>query len=32
MESEDALSAADKARGLILACQAHPLGAVTVDA
>ena len=32
MESEDALSAAEKARGLILACQAHPQGRVTVDA
>ena len=32
MESEDALSAPEKARGLILACQAHPLGSVTVDA
>jgi glycine betaine catabolism B len=32
METEDALSAAEKARGLILACQAHPVGRVTVDA
>jgi ferredoxin-NADP reductase/DMSO/TMAO reductase YedYZ heme-binding membrane subunit len=32
MASEDALSAAEKARGLILACQARPLGRVTVDA
>ncbi len=32
MDSEDALSPAEKARGLILACQAHALGDVTVDA
>jgi ferredoxin-NADP reductase/DMSO/TMAO reductase YedYZ heme-binding membrane subunit len=32
MDSEDALSAAEKARGFILACQARPLGRVTVDA
>ena len=32
MDSEDALSAAEKARGLILACQAHSLGEVTIDA
>ena len=32
MESEDALTAGEKARGLILACQAHALGDVTVDA
>jgi ferredoxin-NADP reductase len=32
MDSEDALSAAEKTRGFILACQAHPLGRVTVDA
>jgi len=32
MESEDALTAGEKARGLILACQAHSLGDVTVDA
>ncbi|HEY4183720.1 MAG TPA: 2Fe-2S iron-sulfur cluster-binding protein, partial [Polyangia bacterium] len=32
METEDALSAAEKARGLILACQAHSVGDVTVDA
>jgi ferredoxin-NADP reductase/DMSO/TMAO reductase YedYZ heme-binding membrane subunit len=32
METEDALSATEKARGFILACQAHALGDVTVDA
>lgn len=32
MDSEDALSATEKARGLILACQAHPSGDVSVDA
>jgi ferredoxin-NADP reductase/DMSO/TMAO reductase YedYZ heme-binding membrane subunit len=32
MEAEDALSAAEKARGLILACQAHALGEVVIDA
>jgi ferredoxin len=32
MDAEDALSPAEKARGLILACQAHPVGDVTVDA
>jgi ferredoxin-NADP reductase len=32
METEDALSAAEKAHGLILACQAHPVGNITVDA
>jgi len=32
MDSEDALDAAEKARGLILACQAHAVGDVTVDA
>jgi hypothetical protein len=32
METEDALSAAEKARGFILACQAHAVGDVTVDA
>ena len=32
MESEDALSVAEKARGLILACQSHPQGNVTIDA
>ena len=32
MDSDDALSAAEKARGYILACQAHSLGDVTVDA
>ena len=32
MDSEDALSATEKARGLILACQAHPSGDVAVDA
>ena len=32
MESEDALNASEKARGLILACQAHALGDVAIDA
>jgi ferredoxin-NADP reductase/DMSO/TMAO reductase YedYZ heme-binding membrane subunit len=32
MDSEDALSATEKARGLILACQARPSGDVAVDA
>jgi len=32
MESEDALSPGEKARGLILACQAHAIGEVAVDA
>jgi len=32
MESEDALKAEEKARGFILACQAHALGDVAVDA
>jgi len=32
MEAEDALSAAEKARGFILACQAHAVGDVVVDA
>jgi len=32
MDGEDALSAAEKAGGLILACQAHALGDVTIDA
>lgn len=32
MDSEDALSATEKARGLILACQAHPSGDVAIDA
>jgi len=32
MDSEDALTAGEKARGFILACQAHSLGDVTVDA
>jgi ferredoxin len=32
MDTEDALSAAEKARGYILACQAHAVGDVTVDA
>ena len=32
MESQDALTAADKAKGLILACQAQPVGDVVVDA
>ncbi len=32
MDSEDALSPAEKTRGFILACQAHALGDITVDA
>ena len=32
MDSEDALTPADRARGLILACQARPAGDITVDA
>ncbi len=32
METEDALSAAEKSKGLILACQAHAVGDVTLDA
>lgn len=32
MESQDALTAADKAKGLVLACQAQPVGDVVVDA
>lgn len=32
MDSEDALSPAEKATGLILACQAHPLSNLVVDA
>jgi glycine betaine catabolism B len=32
MESEDALSASDRSRGLILACQAHALRDVVIDA
>jgi ferredoxin-NADP reductase len=32
METEDALSAAEKARGFILACQAHAISDVTLDA
>lgn len=32
METEDALAPAEKARGFILACQAHAAGDVTVDA
>ncbi|MFN0245427.1 MAG: 2Fe-2S iron-sulfur cluster-binding protein [Kofleriaceae bacterium] len=32
MESQDALTAADKAQGLVLACQAQPVGDVVVDA
>jgi ferredoxin len=32
MEVEDALTAEDKAAGYILACQAEPLGDVTVEA
>ncbi len=32
MEVQDALTAADRARGLILACQAHALRDIEVDA
>ena len=32
MESQDALTAADRANGLVLACQAQPVGDVVVDA
>ena len=32
MDVADALTAADRARGLILACQAHPLEPIVVDA
>jgi ferredoxin len=32
MDSEDALTAAEKARGLILACQAHVAAGATIDA
>jgi ferredoxin-NADP reductase/DMSO/TMAO reductase YedYZ heme-binding membrane subunit len=32
MASQDALTAADKANGLVLACQAQPVGDVVVDA
>jgi ferredoxin-NADP reductase/DMSO/TMAO reductase YedYZ heme-binding membrane subunit len=32
MDSEDALTAGEKARGFILACQAHPLGDIVLDA
>lgn len=32
MESQDALTAADKEKGLVLACQAQPVGDVVVDA
>ena len=32
MEAEDALSPAEKARGFILACQAHAVGDVVIDA
>lgn len=32
MESRDALTAADKEKGLVLACQAQPVGDVVVDA
>ena len=32
MEAQDALTAADKASGLVLACQARPVGDVVVDA
>jgi ferredoxin len=32
METQDALTASDRARGVILACQARPRGDVVVDA
>ncbi len=32
MEVQDALTAADKSRGLVLACQAHAVGDIVVDA
>ena len=32
MDAQDALSAADRAKGFILACQAHPLTNLEVDA
>ena len=32
MDSQDALTASDRARGLILACQARPVGDVVIDA
>ncbi len=32
MEVEDALEPADKAAGLILGCQAHPISNVAVEA
>ena len=32
MEVQDALSDADRSKGLILACQARPVGDVSVDA
>jgi ferredoxin len=32
MEAQDALTATDKANGLVLACQAKPVGDVVVDA
>jgi hypothetical protein len=32
MEVQDALTAADRTRGLILACQAHAIGQIEVDA
>jgi ferredoxin-NADP reductase/DMSO/TMAO reductase YedYZ heme-binding membrane subunit len=32
METQDALTASDRARGVILACQAHPIGDVAIDA
>jgi glycine betaine catabolism B len=32
MDAEDALSPAEKKQGLILACQAHAQGDVTIDA
>ena len=32
METQDALSATEKAKGIILACQAHAVGDVVIDA
>jgi ferredoxin-NADP reductase/DMSO/TMAO reductase YedYZ heme-binding membrane subunit len=32
METQDALTKGDRARGIILACQAHPTGDVVIDA
>ena len=32
MESQDALTASDRANGVVLACQARPVGDVVVDA